>query len=215
MSMLRVTVVTTIAEREIFDRDLRPSVEDEVASGACELIFYEKPRSMSSALNAGIAAARADLVVCAHQDVALSPGWLPRLEHLALTAPKPWGVLGPAGTTSEGKMYGTHSGLGMDGYEHVTAQTLDGSCLILKKSSGLRFDENLTRFHGYDVDLCMEAGARALACYVIYLPMEHRTQWLSTSRAGGAQDFQDALGYVSRKWHERGAGPIHTTFGTY
>lgn len=211
---LRATIIVTISDEAIFQRDARASTLAEVESGACELIEIRDAASQASALNRGIEQAKADLVVCPHQDVFFKPGWLQRIEWLAASTPFPWGVLGPAGTTVDGKMYGTHSGLGMDGYEHVTAQTLDGSCLILRKSSGLRFDENLKRFHGYDVDICLESRARELAVYVVDVPMEHRTRWASTA-GEGANDFQNALGYVAGKWHRRGVGMIHTTFGTY
>jgi hypothetical protein len=210
----RATLLVTVADEDIFDRDARTSTNDEVASGACELRIFRGVASQASALNAGIDAAQADLIICPHQDVSFGAGWLETIEQLAENTPSPWGVLGPAGTTLSGQMYGTHSGLGMDGYKHVTAQTLDGSCLILRKSSGLRFDEQLNRFHGYDVDICLESWARGLAVYVIDVPMEHRTRWASTV-GQGAQDFQAALRYVADKWHGRGVGPIHTTFGTY
>ena len=216
-SEFRATIVTTIApgEREIYIANLLPSIMREEANGQVAILFYESPKSMAWALNRGLEQAWADLVICVHQDVHFEPGWLETIERLAASTPAPWGVLGAAGTTHLNKMYGTHSGLGMDGYQHVTAMTLDGSLLILRKSSGLRFDEKLDHFHGYDVDICLESEARGLRNYVINLPMQHRTRWAGTSRPGGTEGFQRALRYVAGKWHERGVGPIYTTFGTY
>jgi hypothetical protein len=212
---LRATLIVTVAEEEVFKQNLFTSVQHEVESRQIDLITIREALSQSSALNAGIESADTDLVVCPHQDIFFEPGWLDVIEQLAAAAPPPWGVLGAAGTDHNNKMYGTHSGLGMDGYQHVTAMTLDGSLLILRKSSGLRFDEQLDHFHGYDVDICLEAQARGLAVYVVNLPMEHRTRWAGTSRPGGAEGFQRSLKYVADKWHKRGVGPIYTTFGTY
>lgn len=211
----RATLIVTVADEEIFARDAYASTRAEVESGQVDAIVIRDAASQASALNKGIELAETDLVICPHQDVYFQPGWLERIEQLAATTPQPWGVLGAAGTTFNGAMYGTHSGLGMDGYRHVAAQTLDGSLLILRKSSGLRFDENLDRFHGYDVDVCLESLGRGFFNFVVDLPMEHRTTWASTKRPGGAQDFQNALRYVADKWHGRGVGPIYTTFGTY
>jgi hypothetical protein len=209
-----------VAEEAVFQKDLLPSVQRELDNGQIELLrINNPPLGMSNAINQGLDRAQADLVICPHQDVYFEPGWLKTIERMAESAPKTWGVLGGAGSDHAGKLWGTHSGLGMnDGhgdYQHVTAMTLDGSLLILRKSSGLRFDENLNRFHGYDVDICLESEARGFKNYVINLPMQHRTIWASTTRPGGAQDFQNALGYVAQKWHARGVGPIYTTFGTY
>jgi hypothetical protein len=209
----RATVIVTVAETSVFEANLYKSLEQ--CPRDIQLLTCYDAKSQANALNQGIAYAQSDLIICPHQDVYFEPGWLETIERLAASTPAPWGVLGAAGTTHANKMYGTHSGLGMDGYQHVTAMTLDGSLLILRKSSGLRFDENLNRFHGYDVDICLESEARGFKNYVINLPMQHRTIWASTTRPGGAQDFQNALGYVAQKWHARGVGPIYTTFGTY
>lgn len=210
----KATLLVTVADNQIFTHNIIDSVMAEESNSRCEIIAIVGAPSQSKGINSHLGAAKNDLIVCPHQDVFFKPGWLDRLLELVRTCPEPWGVLGPAGTTDRGKMCGTHSGLGMDGYQHVEAQTLDGSCLIFRKSSGLRFDENLDRFHGYDVDLCLEARSRGFKNYVIDLPIEHRTRWASTA-GQGAQDFQNAMRYCAEKWHPRGVGPIYTTFGTY
>jgi hypothetical protein len=208
-----VTVGGTDAEA-IFEANILASTRDETASGVIDLIAIRNAPSQSRAANEGMDAVRADLVIFPHADVTFLPGWLDATLRLAATAPEPWGVLGPAGAAPDGTLYGTHSGLGMAGYEHVTAQCLDGSCLVLRKSSGLRFDENLTRFHGYDADICLEARARGLINYVINVPMIHNSKWNST-KGSGADDFWQAFQYIQKKWHDRGVNSIRTTYGTF
>lgn len=200
-------MIVTVRGEDVFEQCLLASVKDELSR--IELITVRESKSQANSLNMGIEAARANLIVCPHADVFFKEGWLQRLQKIVETAPESWGVLGAAGTAFGGTMYGTHSGLGMvEGHQHETVQTLDGSLLILRKSSGLRFDEGLDRFHMYDIDVCLQAWERGLKVFVINLPIEHRTKWT----AGGG--FGEGVEYVKRKWKAR-VPVIYSTVGTF
>ena len=85
------------------------------------------------------------------------------LDSLQQTDPE-WGVLGCYGVTlDEGRGYIYSGGLGVMGKptdRPGPVQTLDEIVLILRKSSGLRFDDRLPHFHFYGADICMTAAAR-------------------------------------------------------
>jgi hypothetical protein len=55
-------------------------------------------------------------------------------------------------------------------------QTLDEIVLIIRRSSGLRFDERLSHFHFYGADICLSAAERGMRSYVIPAFCIHNTQ---------------------------------------
>jgi glycosyltransferase involved in cell wall biosynthesis len=134
--------------------------------------------SAGAAYNAGLAEATGDIVVFAHQDVYLPPGWWNTLagQIRLLERDHPdWGVLGVFGVTQAGARVGHLYSTGLQG---VVGQpfagpaevvALDEVVLILRRNAGLKFDAQLPGFHHYGTDICLEArrqGLRSFACDV-------------------------------------------------
>ena len=91
-------------------------------------------------------------------------------------------------------------------FEHpAEVQTLDEIVLILRNSSGLRFDERLRHFHLYGTDICMAAEKQGLRCYAIPAFCIHNTEQLLTL----PQEFYECYRQIKRKWREH--LPIHTS----
>jgi hypothetical protein len=167
------TLISAVNNQEILKTCLLNSPD---VSSAKQIILQEGFKSAGAAYNSGIDNAGTELVVLAHQDVYLPEGWIAAVrkcvESLSKTAPN-WGVLGIWGVKARrlatGYLYGTAAGglLGrpLDRAEEV--RTLDEMVLILRKSSGLRFDEKLPGFHMYGPDICLESARRGMKCYVI------------------------------------------------
>ena len=84
-------------------------------------------------------------------------------------------------------------------------QTLDEIVLILRKSTGLRFDEGLPHFHFYGADICMSAAARGLNSYAISGFCIHNTQQSFIL----PPEFYQGYRYLKRKWKD--FLPIQTT----
>jgi hypothetical protein len=121
-----------------------------------------------------------------------------------------WGVLGCYGETVNdgGCGYIYSGGLGIMGKpmdNPAPVQTLDEIVLILRKSSGLRFDESLPHFHFYGADICMTAAARGLKSYAISAFCIHNTQQNFIL----PKEFYESYGHVKRKW--KNSLPIRTT----
>jgi hypothetical protein len=78
----------------------------------------------------------------------------------------------------------------------VEVRTLDEVLLILKKSSGLRFDQRIPGFHMYGADICLEAHRHGLKCYAISAFCIHNTNQY------GLLPLQFWQGYLAmrRKW---------------
>ena len=167
-------IVAANNERVLQDTLLR-SPEVDVA---CQVLIKRGFSSAAFAYNAGLAEATSEIVVLAHQDVYFPRGWKPDLERALrwLAAKDPhWGVLGVFGITGDpdnrpaGYCYSTglKRVLGAP-FEHpIAAQTLDELVLIVRRSSGLRFDERLPGFHLYGTDLCLQTRAAGKNCYIL------------------------------------------------
>jgi glycosyltransferase involved in cell wall biosynthesis len=143
---------------------------------ATEVILQRGYSSAAAAYNCAIDKAQSDLLVFVHQDVYLPPGWLASLRRaldLLSKLDPTWGILGVYGVNKSsdsgaGFLYCAASGrLGnfFEGPREV--RSLDEVLLIMRKSSNLRFDEQLPGFHMYGTDICLEARRRGMKSYAI------------------------------------------------
>jgi hypothetical protein len=100
------------------------------------------------------------------------------------------------------------SGLGVSGapFEHPKpVQTLDEIVLILRKSSSLRFDEQLPHFHLYGTDICLQASRRGLKSYAVSAFCIHNTRQTLVLPA----EFYECCKCIRRTWSN--CLPIQTT----
>ena len=82
--------------------------------------------------------------------------------------------------------------------------SLDEVVLIVRRSSGLRFDEGLPGFHLYGTDICLEARRRGMPCYALSAFCVHNSNGLHRLPAA----YSHAVRYLRDKW--RPLLPIHT-----
>jgi Glycosyltransferase like family len=181
--------------------------------GASEVILKRGYKSAAAAYNSGLQKAKTDLVVLIHQDVYLPKGWIDSLqaavESLSISDPE-WGVLGVWGgidaPSVPGYMYWTGvdgtAGEPFDGVHEV--RSLDEVVLILRKSSGLWFDERLPGFHMYGTDICLEARRRGRKCYVFSGFCVHNTNVYDLL----PMEFWRNCLFVRKKW--KSELPINT-----
>jgi hypothetical protein len=144
----------------------------------CQVVLKRGFRSAGAAYNSGLAEATSDLVVLAHQDVYFPEGWKENLDRsiCALEAGNlEWGVLGVFGITAGAKAEpmghcystGLRHLLGGAFSKPVRAKSLDELVLVVRRSSGLSFDEKLSGFHFYGTDICLRASFTGLGCYIV------------------------------------------------
>lgn len=183
-------------------------------STAQDVILQRGFADASVAYNSGIDRSNGDILVFAHQDVYLPEGWIRRVESaidsLALSDPN-WGVLGVWGVAASqqraGHLYcaGLRTTLGecFDGAREV--RVLDEVVLIVRKSSGLRFDERLRGFHMYGSDLCLEAARLGMRSYAISALCIHNTNGYCML----PYEFWRSCFFIRHKWAQE--LPITTT----
>jgi hypothetical protein len=167
------------------------------------VIVQEGLRSAALGYNDAIDKAKTDLIAFSHQDVYYPKQWLSDLgkaiAQLEESDPK-WGVLGCWGNRSSGFYVGYlfSVGLGICGKPFETpteVDTLDEYVLIIRKSSGLRFDESLPGFHFYGTDICMSARVAGQKSYAVSAFAVHNTSFGPLSN-----DFFTCYWPVRKKW---------------
>ena len=183
------------------------------ARSASKVLVERGFPSAAQAYNAASLKAESDIVVFAHQDVYLPAGWDDRLgsalEHLHAKDPG-WAVAGVVGIATglapTGYAYctGLQRIVGAPFPEPVEAETLDELLLVVRRSSRLRFDEQLPGFHLYGTDICLTARTSGMKAYIIPAFCVHNTAGLDFLPVS----FWRSYLYLRRKW--RATLPIKT-----
>jgi hypothetical protein len=196
------SLVVAVNDDRVFRNSLlaSPAVNDK-----CQVIVKRGYSSAGAAYNAGLAEARHDVVVFAHQDVYLPAAWLNQfdcaLQQVARFDPA-WGVLGAFGVTRSGEFHGycystgLQRVLGAPFSAPIATRSLDELLLVVRRSSGLRFDESLPGFHLYGTDICLQAEAQDLGNYIISAFCIHNANGIRYLPV----DFWRAYFYLRRKW---------------
>jgi hypothetical protein len=207
-----ITFVISVNNREIFEDNFlaSPCLGD---SHPHEILVQSGFRSAADSYNDAISRSTNDLIVFAHQDIVFPASWLSDLDRALSLLEKSdpnWGVLGCYGMTADnqGRGYVYTHGIGILGapFEHpASVQTLDEIVLILRKSSGLRFDDRLPHFHFYGAGICLAAAKRGMKSYTISAFCVHNSQLNYVLPA----EFYESYKVLKRIWKD--ALPIQTT----
>jgi hypothetical protein len=181
LALMNWSVISATNNSKVLESCLLKSPDLREAS---EVILQRGYVGAAAAYNNAIDKAQTDVLVFVHQDVYFPPGWLASLsgtlELLSKVDPN-WGVLGVWGVNQSpedgtGFLYCTANGRLGNHFEGVReVRTLDEVLLVIRKSSGLRFDEQLPGFHMYGADLCLQAKQREMKSYAISAFCIHNT----------------------------------------
>jgi hypothetical protein len=198
------TIVAAVNNDVVLQQNLLLS-PDLTNGGRNQLILKRHFASASTAYNSAIEEADHDVIIFVHQDVYLPEAWFDDLEK-CLTflneSGAPWGVLGCFGSRKDaygglGRVYTTGLGyLGRQLDHPEVIETLDEAILVVRKSSGLRFDSNLPHYHLYGTDICLAARQKGLANYAFQGCFVHNTNQLLTLPT----EYYDCYRYIRQKW---------------
>ena len=201
--MLSLSVVTLVNKPDMYSRCVLSTLSS--ADSAIDFVMVPNPESATKGLNRGLSMAKNDVVVFCHQDVLFYPNWRFQFEDQLKLVPANFGVLGTYGVR-----YDRRDGAGRvrsgnkelyGGPLPCMASYLDEHCLIIRRDSGLRFDETLTGFHMYGADLCLQAITAGLPCYAIDAKVHHLSDNLGNDPA-----LDSAVLWFRTKW--RGKAPF-------
>ena len=165
--------------------------------------------SASRGYNKALDATEEDLVVFLHQDVFLPKGWDDLLRHRVKQVDDidpDWALIGSFGIGAQdgfgyGPVWSTSLGhiVGRVPERPVVVQGFDELLFVLRRSSGLRFDENLAGFHFYGTDIVQTAASRGLKSYAVSLPCVHNDKF----KGELDDDYNKSYHYMRRKWRAR------------
>lgn len=176
-----------------------------------QIILQEDFSCAGKAYNDAIDKSVNELIVFCHQDMFFPEPWISQLQDIVArlnTQDINWGVLGCCGATPDGQVHGLiySTGIGIIGVasEPTEVQTLDEIVVILRKSSGLRFDEGLPHFHLYGADICLRAAVQGMKSYAISAFCLHNTY----ANFNLSKEFYECCRYMKRVW--RKSLPVQT-----
>jgi hypothetical protein len=206
-----ITFVVAVNKKDVLEKNLlaSPVLCDPHPH---QILLQENFSSAALAYNDAIDKSVNNLIVFCHQDMFFPGPWMSQLEgaieYLDRQDPE-WGVLGCSGITQNG-IYRGHvysSGVGIigDPSDPAEVQTLDEIVLILRRSSGLRFDEALPHFHLYGADICLRAGKKGMKSYAISAFCVHNTYQGQIL----PKEFYECCEYMKQVWSK--SLPIQTT----
>ena len=138
------------------------------------------------ACNRALDATTEAIVVFAHQDVYLPRGWesvlAARLAEVQAVDPN-WALFGAFGIGLDaahiGPVWSSSLGqiVGRVPMQPTLVQSFDEMLIVLRRDSGLRFDENLPGWHMYGTDMVQTARSRGLRAYAGGLPIIHNDRY--------------------------------------
>jgi hypothetical protein len=198
-----ITFVVSVNNRAVLNANLlaSPALRE---NDSHELIIQEGYPSAAKAYNDAIRRSKNDLMVFLHQDIYLPATWIQRLETCvaALERKDPkWGLAGCWGATADGNGWGyvhtpPYGVMGSKYDDPIEVQTLDEIVLVMLRSRGLKFDEQLPHYHFYGADLCLTARDRNLKAYAISAFCVHNANYIRIMPA----EFYENYRFVKKKW---------------
>lgn len=198
-----LAIVAAVNNEEVLERNLmRSSI---VQSKAVSVHCYRDQPSASIAYNRGLDDTSDEYIAFVHQDIYLPPAWGTQLNEAIATlnhTDPNWAVLGVCGITREGEYKGHvwSSGLGklygVPLSQPEAVVSIDEMTIVLRRSSGIRFDKNLPFFHLYGTDIIQIAMEKGLSAYVAEIPVIHNSVPVQSLKGG----YTRAYLYMRRKW---------------
>lgn len=198
-----VSLVNDTAQFEACQASLRTVVESTPNGVMPEWLKVEPNKhgwNAAQGLNHGIEQLDADWVVCLHQDVLFPADFWKRLTDSLAALDEDVVLAGLVGCERGGHFRG-HI---VDPNGHCywpsvprEVLALDEVLIAVRKSSGLRFCEDVPGFHCYGADICFEAERRGLKTVAIDAPLVH----LSTGKLD--ENYERASSWLMAKWGER------------
>jgi hypothetical protein len=214
MGKERFTIVAAVNDITVLQKNLylSPGIKNDSSN---QIIIKHNYRAASLAYNEAIEESKNDIILFVHQDVYFPETWFPSfINALSYFENEKinWGVLGCFGIREEcnkgiayGKVYSNGWGaIGREIIKPEPVQTLDEIVLVIKKSSGLRFDPTLPHFHMYGADICMSAKDRGMTSYVLPAFCIHNTNQIVSLTS----EFYECYRHIKKRWKKN--LPIHT-----
>lgn len=198
--MTTMTLACASHSDEILSANLLRSPE--VISGQLACHVERGAPSATVAYTRALEATTADLVIFAHHDVYLPPGWTALLTRRLAELPDDWALFGAFGVGLDaahiGPVWSSSLGqiVGRVPLAPVPVQSFDEMLIVMRRAAGLRWDTALPGWHFYGTDIVATARAAGRGCYAGALPTVHNDRYHDAL----GPDFTAAYRFMQRKW---------------
>ena len=181
---MRYTIGTVVSDWTQYDAMQKSFISAGFSQRNCQYLplnnVGENNFDLYSGGNTIISQSQGDYVILVHQDVRCAPDGIDELnaciDRLGAIDPN-WAVVGNAGEWNGQWFvritdpYGPNQSTAPV-YPH-RVNMLDGNFLVVKRSTNVSFSRDLTGFHYYGWDLCLNADIRGYNSYVIDFHITH------------------------------------------
>lgn len=165
----------------------------------CEYLYIDNSQENRSCayrgLDAMLSAARGSIVILCHQDVRLlSDDRVSLSERLAELSnrDKNWALAGNAGAIAPGRlavrMTDPHGANQHTAVLPARVMSLDENFIVVQRAARVGFSRNLSGFHFYGADICLNAAMAGYTAYVIDFHLAHLSAGNKSSSFFEAQD---------------------------
>lgn len=181
------SICTLVTNQVEYGEMLASFEKADFSSPTCEFLYVDNTRGNTfdayAGLNVLLQQAQGKYVILCHQDILLKFDRRDRLEQkvseLAVLDPK-WAVAGNAGAAGPNhivyKVAYSDGTVASKGKFPLQAQSLDEHFLLVKNGCGVSFSDDLTGFHLYGTDICLQAAMKGYNSYVIDFLLLHKSK---------------------------------------
>jgi len=221
------TVVTCVSKPNVYSECLLKSVyatKGQYTVDILPIINVNGAYTASTAYNIGLQSARSDIVLFAHQDVRLLPGFFDNLAQVANVIPG-WAIIGAAGISTNfnitdvgkwggsktddkiivGSVWHTDDVLNDPYWNGIRSPTpvhcVDEFLFAMYKPAELTFDHAIGGFHGYGIDISLQARDKGHSVYASGLPSIHYGQYSSSITTD--RSYWLTLRRLYKKWNTK------------
>jgi hypothetical protein len=195
----KLCIVTLVNNEYLYARS-KKSLERQADTNVLKFIPIDADINgwnAARALNSGIDESHSEWVLCTHQDVIFPDGWIENFSSAIRGIPDSVVIIGLVGVRANGSFAGhIKDPNGHQRYAPLPASvfSIDEHVIIIRRDSGIRFDEANPNFHCYGADICLSARKQGFDCIVIDAPVIH----LSTGKLD--YKFRASSEWLLRKW---------------
>jgi len=221
---MHITIVTCVTKPDVYETCLLKSIYVTKGHHIIDILpIHNKNRVYTApvAFNIALESSKSDIIIFCHQDVRLLPGFFENLEQYIMLLPR-WAIIGVAGislsygiddikpaggskhdtTIAVGKVWHTdniNNPPYWDGDNNLTpVHCVDEVLFVYNRQAGLKFDTMLLGFHGYGIDLSLEARHKQESVYAANLPIIHYGEHSSSITCD--RSYWQSLLKLAYKW---------------
>ncbi len=215
------SICTLVTRKEEYEEMLQSFIKAGFRKEDCEFLYLdnsiENKYDGFSGLNLFLDQAKGKYIIIGHQDILIEKDDISQLRKCINELDKVdpnWALCGNAGAAGPNHIVyhisypdGVHMS---KGNFPIKVSSLDENFLLIKNDSYLSFSTDLSGFHLYGTDICLNANLKGLTAYVIKFNLVHK------SRGNLSPDFFSIRKALIKKYSNFFKGRwVQTTFTTF